>query len=142
MSRLSHFWACQNKPFGSLGTELWEPSIYIWVLFSESSIKFLQVSKTFASCKFLFMYSFTHTNIVFLFRHLPTEIGIFINVCYQMKCFSISCEVQTRYSKKLKYSEQYIRDHLSGTKVRIWIYSEYEAIFNFSCIASGQVIPT
>ena len=92
--------------------------------------------------KFLFMYSFTHTNIVFLFRHLPTEIGIFINVCYQMKCFSISCEVQTRYSKKLKYSEQYIRDHLSGTKVRIWIYSEYEAIFNFSCIASGQVIPT
>ena len=38
--------------------------------------------------KFLFMYSFTHTNIVFLFRHLPTEIVIFINVCYQMKCFS------------------------------------------------------
>ena len=38
--------------------------------------------------KFLFMYSFTHTNIVFFFRHLPTEIVIFINVCYQMKCFS------------------------------------------------------
>ena len=38
--------------------------------------------------KFLIMYSFTHTNIVFLFRHLPTEIVIFINVCYQMKCFS------------------------------------------------------
>ena len=38
--------------------------------------------------KFLFMYSFTHMNIVFLFRHLPTEIAIFINVCYQMKCFS------------------------------------------------------
>ena len=33
------------------------------------------------------MYSFTHTNIVFLFRHLPTEIVNFINVCYQMKCF-------------------------------------------------------
>ena len=29
--------------------------------------------------------------------------------------FLISCEVQTRYSKTLKYSEQYIRDHLSGT---------------------------
>ena len=39
-------------------------------------------------CKFLFMYSFTHTNIVFLFRHVPTEIAIFISVCYQMKCFS------------------------------------------------------
>ena len=39
-------------------------------------------------CKFLTMYSFTHTNIVFLFRHLPTVIFIFINVCYQMKCVS------------------------------------------------------
>ena len=38
--------------------------------------------------KLLIMYSFTHTNIVFLFRHLPTEIVIFINVCYQIKCFS------------------------------------------------------
>ena len=45
--------------------------------------------------------------------------------------FLISCEVQTRYSKTLKYSEQYIRDHLSGTKVRIWICSEYDAVFNF-----------
>ena len=74
--------------------------------------------------RLLIMYSFTHTNIVFLFRHLPTKIAIFINVCYQMKCFSgdsfsflgagfanipptflISCEVQTRYSKTLKDSE-------------------------------------
>ena len=38
--------------------------------------------------KFLFVYSFTHTNIAFLFRHLPTKIVIFINVCYQTKCFS------------------------------------------------------
>ena len=38
--------------------------------------------------KFLFMYSFTHTNIVFLFRDLPTEIVILINVGYQLKCFS------------------------------------------------------
>ena len=49
--------------------------------------------------------------------------------------FLISCEVQTRYSKTLKYSEQYIRDHLSGTKVSIWICSEYDAVFNLSCIA-------
>ena len=46
--------------------------------------------------------------------------------------FLISCEVQTRI---LKYSEQYIRDHLSGTKLRIWIGSEYDAVFHFSCIA-------
>ena len=38
--------------------------------------------------KFLFMYFFIHTNIVFLFRHLPTEIVIFISVCEQIKCFS------------------------------------------------------
>ena len=31
----------------------------------------------------------------------------------------------------LKYSEQSIRDHLSGTKVRNWIGSEYDAVFNF-----------
>ena len=28
--------------------------------------------------KFLFMYSFTHTNIVFLFRHLPTKFVTFV----------------------------------------------------------------
>ena len=50
--------------------------------------------------------------------------------------FFISCEVQTRYSKILKYSEQYIRGHLSGPKVRIWIGSEYDTVFEFSCIAS------
>ena len=99
------------------------------------------------------MYSFTHVNIVFLSTHLFTEIVISINACYQMKCFigdsfsflgagvanipstfSISCVVHGRYSKKLKHSEQYIWDHLSGTKVKIWICSEYDAIF--SCIAS------
>ena len=55
-------------------------------------------------------------------RQLATEIVIFINVCWQIRCFSgdsfsffrssfinipltfsISCEVQTRYSKSLKY---------------------------------------
>ena len=50
--------------------------------------------------------------------------------------FLISCEVQTRYSKILRYSEQYTQDHLSGSEVRIWIGSEYDAVFNFSCIAS------
>ena len=50
--------------------------------------------------------------------------------------YLISCEVQTKYSKILKYSEQYIRDRLSGSKVTIWNGSEYGAVFNFSCIAS------
>ena len=49
-----------------------------------------------------------------------------------LPAFSISWEVQTRYSKALKYSEQYIRYHLSGTKVIIWICFEYDAVFNFS----------
>ena len=41
-----------EKTIWSLDTELWEPNIYIWVFFFESSIKFLQVTKTFASCSF------------------------------------------------------------------------------------------
>ena len=45
--------------------------------------------------------------------------------------FLNSCEVQTRYSKTLKYSQQYIQDHLFNTKVRIWICSEYDVVFNF-----------
>ena len=36
----------------------------------------------------------------------------------------------------LKYFEQYIRDHLSGTKVRISIGSEYDVVFDFFCFAS------
>ena len=77
----------QNIPFGSLGTDFWEPNIYMWLFFFESSIKFLKVRKTFARSK-VFVYLFTHTNIVFLFKHLPTEIVIFKNVFYLMKCFS------------------------------------------------------
>ena len=102
-------------------------NIYIWMFFFESSIKSLQVTKTFAICKvfvFVFVY-LTHTKIDFLFKHLPTEIFISKNVCYQMKCFggdsfflfleagfanisstfTISREVQTRYSKTLRYSQ-------------------------------------
>ena len=135
-NRVGHFWASQNTPFGSQGTELWEPNIYIWMLFFQSVYNSSKLQRLLQVSKFLFMYSFTHTNIVFLFRYLPTEIVIFINVCYQMKCFSgdsgrvsmvrvfpflgagfanipptflISCEVQTRYSKTLKYSEQHIQ---------------------------------
>ena len=43
--------------------------------------------------------------------------------------------IQIRYSKTLKYSEKYIRDHLPGTKVRIWICSECDAVFYFSCMS-------
>ena len=56
--------------------------------------------------------------------------------------FLILCEVQIRYSKTLKYSEQYIRDHLPGAKVGIWIGSEYDAAFNFSCTASCNLTKT
>ena len=158
----NHFWASQNSLIGSLGTKLWVPNIYIWVFFFESTINFLQVTKTFLKvAKFWFMYSFTQTDIFFLFKHLPTEIAIFKNICYQMKCFSgdsfsfsrsrfwqyftyflISCEVQTRYSEMLKYYEQHIRDHLSGTRVRIWIGSKYDAVFSYSCIASCNLTHT
>ena len=48
----------------------------------------MQVTKRFVGCKVFAYVSFTHTNIVVLLRHLSTEIVIFINVCYHMKCFS------------------------------------------------------
>ena len=56
--------------------------------------------------------------------------------------FLISCEVQTRYSRISKYSEQYIWDHLPGAKVRIWIGSEYDAVFYFSFTASCNLTKT
>ena len=55
-----------------LGVFLWKQYI---ILVSYKDFCKLQI--------FYFMYSFT----TLLFRHLPTETFIFINVCYQMKCF-------------------------------------------------------
>ena len=43
----------------------------------------------------------------------------------------ILCEGKTRYSNRLKYSEHYIGDHLSGIKERIWICSEYDVVLIF-----------
>ena len=67
----------------TLRTQYLHLGVFLWkqyIIFA--SYKLLQVAK------FLFMYSFTHTNILFLFRRLPTKIVIFINVCYQIKRFS------------------------------------------------------
>ena len=92
--------------------------------------------------KFLIMYSFTHTNIVLHFSHLPTEIAIFMSsfvtrwsvsvvIVFAFlgavfaniaPTFLISCEIK-RYSKTLTYSEPHIWDHLEGIKVKIWICS-------------------
>ena len=81
MSQPEHtIWVSRQKTLRTqylhLGVFLWKQKIIL------ASYRLLQVAK------FLFMYSFTHTNIVFLFRHLPTTIVILINVCYQIKCFS------------------------------------------------------
>ena len=48
--------------------------------------------------------------------------------------FLSSHAVITRYSETVKY-EQYLQDHFSGTKLRIWIFSEHDAVFNFHFIA-------
>ena len=121
---------------------------------------FFSLKTIFNSCKlqrllqvaeFLFRYSFTHTNIVFLYRHLPTENVIFMTFVTRWSVsvvidfpfleagfsnipptFLISFEVQTR---TLKYSEHYTRDHLAVNKVRTWICPEYDAVFNLPCIA-------
>ena len=110
-NRVSQFESARTHHL-DLKAKNFENPIFTFVCFSLKAV----YTKTFATCKLLFMYSFTHTNI--------------------SPMFLISCEVQTRYSKTLKYSKQYIRDHISGTKVRIWICSEYDAVFDFFCIAS------
>ena len=138
----------RTHPLG-LKVQYFENPIFIFGCFSLKAVYDSCKLRSFCLCTLLL------TLTVFLFRHLSTEIVIFINVCYKMKCFSggsfsflaacfanipptflISFEVQTRYSKTFRYSQQYIRDHLSGTKLKIWICSEYDAVFNFSCIAS------
>ena len=138
-SMLSNFWASQNTLFGPQGTELWEPNIYIRVSFFKKAVYNSFMFQRFTSCKVLdYVRLYSHQYSVFFFRYVPTEIVIFIKVCYQMKCFSgdsfpylgagfinipptflISSEVQTSYSKTLKYSELYIQDQLSGIKVII-----------------------
>ena len=67
--------------------------------------RFLQVTK------FLFIYAFTSTNIVFLSRQLPTKIFIFIKACYQTKCL--------------------IGDSFSFFGSRFWRYSSH--VFGFKC---------
>ena len=87
-SRVSRFWASQNTSFESQGTELWESNIYIWLFSLKAVYNSCKLQGLLEVAKLFFMSSFTHTNIVFLFRDLPTAIVMFINVCYQMKCFS------------------------------------------------------
>ena len=73
----------------ALKAENFENQIFTFGCFSLKAVYiFCKLQRLLKVAKFLFMYSFTHTNIVFLFRHLPTETVTFINVCYHMKCFS------------------------------------------------------
>ena len=132
-NRVGHFWASQNTPFGSQGTELWEPNIYIWMLFFQSVYNSSKLQRLLQVSKFLFMYSFTHTKIVFLFRHLPPEItrwsvSVVIVFLFLGAGFA-NIPATFLISKTLKYSEQYIRDHLSDTKAKSWICSACHAVF-------------
>ena len=151
-----------------LKAQNFEKPIFTFGCFSLKTVyNSFKLQRVLQVAKFLFMYSFT----TLLSRHLPTEIVIFLNICYQIKCicwvdviyvtclvflkspwwpgfanipptYFISCKVQTRYSMILKYSQQYIWDHLSGNKVKIWICSAYDAVFNSSCIASCNLTKT
>ena len=81
---VSHFWASQNTPFG-IQAQNFENPIFTFECFSLKAVyNSSKLQRLLQVAKFLLIYSFTFTNIVFLFRHLPTE----TNVCYQMKCFS------------------------------------------------------
>ena len=115
-SNNTFWWALQTKtkwviseplrthPLG-LKAQIFENPIYPFGCCSLKAVynhwkfqRLLQVAK------FLIVYSFIHTDIVFLFRHLPTE-TVFINVCYRLKCFSghsFSC-FRSRFCKYSTY---------------------------------------
>ena len=84
VNRVSHFWASQNAPFGSQGrtlrTQYLHLGVFLWKQYMIlASYKDFCKSQKFWLCTPLL----TRT-----YRHLPTKIVIFINLCYQMKCFS------------------------------------------------------
>ena len=159
-SSTTFWWALQTQ--SEWVTEHWEPDIYIWMFFFESSIKFLQSHKDFCKLQRFCLYapllkltksSFLSTYLLkltssktFVTRKSVSVViafPFFRSRFYQYFTYVlISCEFQTKYLKILKYSAQYIRDHLSGTRVRIWMGSKYDAVFSFSCIASCNLTKT
>ena len=97
----------------SLRVQNFENPIFTFGCFSlkavYNSCKLERLLQSFYLC----IYFSIHTNIVFLSRHLPTEIVIFINASYQMKCF--------------------IGDSFSFFENRFCEYSSY--FFDFTCIS-------
>ena len=62
--------------------------LHLGFFFAKAVYNSYKLQRLLQAARFLFIYSFTHTNTLFLFRHLPAETVIFIDVCFQMKCFS------------------------------------------------------
>ena len=87
-NRVSHFEPARAHHLG-LKVQNFERPIFTFGCFSLKAVyTSCKLQRLLQVAKFLSMYSFTHTNIVFFFRRLPSEICIFINVSYQMNCFS------------------------------------------------------
>ena len=79
--------------------------------------------------KFLLMYSFTHTNLVFLFRLRPTEIVVFISVCEKVKCFS-GDNFSFLWSRFCWHSTYFFDFMWNPNKVFKDIKKEFELIFD------------
>ena len=72
----------------SLGLEAqnFQNPIFTFGYFSLKTVyNYCKLQRPLQVAKFLFMYSFTHTNIVILSRHLPTETVIFLNETFVTK---------------------------------------------------------
>ena len=67
-------WVSKHR---ALRTQYLHLGIFLW-----KQYKIIASYKDFYKLQFLLMYSFTYTKIVFLFKHLPTEIVNLKNVCY------------------------------------------------------------
>ena len=86
--RESNFELARTHHLGLKAQNFENPIFTFWCFSLKVVYNSCKLKRLLQVVKFLIMYSFLHTNIVFLFRHLPTEIIIFINICYQMKYFS------------------------------------------------------
>ena len=73
-------WVSRHRTLRTLYLHL---GVFVWKQYI-----ILASQKEFWKLQSFFMYFFTHTNIVLPFRHLPTELVIFTNGYYQIKCFS------------------------------------------------------
>ena len=111
-----------------------DPIFTFWCFSLKAVYNSCKLQRLLQVAKFLFIYSFIHTNIIFPFRDLPTEIVIFMNVCYQMKFFSDGiCSFFRTGFANIKVIPSQVIDFLFQNifiiRIRPWIFQTVNLYF-------------